>query len=147
MSIKFALNVAAMEDEFFEDSLLVGIASSVSSYRLCFLLNQALNFSFYRKTKMDIELASKDKKTEFYLPVYQYLSPFNGPRYTLYQLKVVSLRLLPELKSLDYLVMVQNGNPEETATEFVRNVKQIPLIQLAQIINPMDLKSRNNLLV
>ncbi|MEO6833097.1 MAG: IPExxxVDY family protein [Chitinophagaceae bacterium] len=139
-----------MEDEFFEDSLLVGVACPVSSYRLCWLLNRTLNFSFYRKTKMDIELISKEskgKKEKIVLPVYHYLSPFNGPRYTLYQLKVGSLRLLPELKALDYLVMVQSGTPEETTAQFAQYLKQIPLIQLAQIINPLELKSRNNLLV
>lgn len=136
-----------MEDDFFEDSLLVGISCTLPSYRLCWLLNQTLDFSFVRKAKMDIQLASKSKNKEIFLAVYQYQTPFNGPRYTLYQLKAKSHFLLPELKALDYLVMVESGSAEETATWLAEYLRQMPLIQLAQIINPMELKNRNNLLV
>ncbi|MBS1645585.1 MAG: IPExxxVDY family protein [Bacteroidetes bacterium] len=143
---RLSLNVAEMEDEFFEDSLLLGIACTTPVYRLCFQINQLLGFDFVRATKLDIELPTKGNK-ECILPVFQYAAPYNGPRYTLYQLKVANHRLLPELKTLDYLIMVQSSFPEEITYNLAQQIRQIPNIQLAKIINPFDLKKRNNLLV
>jgi hypothetical protein len=142
---KMVLDMAAMQEDFFADASMIGIVSAVPGYHLCWMLNRHFNIDFIRDPDQNISLQKKDN--QFYFPIYQYTFPNSNHKYLLYKLKSGSESLLPETKQLDYIWLVQTANPEEDAYRIATELRNIPDVQLAQILNTDQLKSLNNLLV
>jgi hypothetical protein len=142
---RLVLDMAAMQEDFFAETAMIGIASSVPAYRLCWLLNQHFDINFVRDPEQNIRFKRKD--IEYYFAVFQYELPNSSHKYLLYQLKNGKETLLPETKQLDFIWLLQTACPDEDATEIARALRDIPDIQLAQILSADQLKSINNLLL
>jgi hypothetical protein len=146
MSAKWTLDIAAMQEEFFEDTALIGIVSALPVYRFCWLLNQQMGMSFTRESELDICLQKNGSK-QHYFPIYQYSLPLSGCRNLLYKLKSDKEALLPEVKQLDYLWMIQSPTAEEQAETYMNRLRSIADVQLAQILHTDKLKHLDHLLV
>lgn len=142
---KLTLNIAAMQEEFFEEAALIGIVSPLPAYRFCWMLNQRFDMNFVREPELDVCLKSKDE--ERFFSIYQYNIPLNGSRYLLYKLKSDKDSLLPEVKNLDYLWMIQSGNPSQEAKMVTDFLRDFPEVQMAQMLSPDQLKNKSHLLV
>lgn len=87
---------------------------------------------------------------EFFFPVYCHAKPGGNSRYLLYKLKSAGASLLPGEKNrrYDYLWLVQTADPEHDAHLVIDVLRQIPEIQIAQLLDAADMeKSRENLLL
>ena len=146
MASKWTLNTALMQEDFFADAALIGIVSPVPAYQFCWMLNQHFDMDFVRDAEHDICVQNKNNE-QHYFAVYQYAAPLNGPKYVLYKLKSNKQSLLPETKGLDYLWMVQSTCPDNHAEQLAELLRTMPQVQLAQMINPGQLKNLNHLLV
>lgn len=146
MSAKLTLNVAAMQEDFFSDTALIGIVSALPAYRFCWLLNERFDMNFVRDPESDICLQDA-RKEEHYFSVYKYCAPLNGNKYFIYKLKHEKESLLPEAKQLDYLWMIQSSTPENDATEIAHYLRNMRDVQLAQILLPEKLKNLSSLIV
>lgn len=146
MSAKWTLNIAAMQEEFFTDTTLIGIASPLPGYRFCWMLNEYFDMNFVRDADLDICIQDNGKEAH-YFPLYRYDMPLNGNRYLLYKLKSDKENLLPEIRQLDYLWMIQSNTSETDAQLITQQLRELPDIQLAQMILPERLKNLNYLLV
>jgi len=143
---KLTLNTAAMQDDFFSDAALIGISSPVPAYNFCWKLNQYFDMNFSREPELDI-CTQTSKEHQNYYAIYQYCAPLNGARYLLYKLKNDKQSLLPEAKNLDYLWMIQGSSSGTQAQQITEFLRQMPDVQMAQVINPEKLKNLANLLV
>ena len=141
---KLILDMDAMEENFFADTALIGIVSSLPSHRFCAILNRQLDTDFKRNPKSD-PLISKDE--EYYFHFYEYILPLNGGRYAIYQLRNGKEVLLPEVKQLDYLMLVECAGPDTEADKLLSLLRNMRDIQLAQIIPADRLKNSSHLLV
>ena len=146
MATRLTLNTDAMQEDFFADAALIGIVSPIPAYKFCWMLNQYFDMDFVRDAEQDI-CVQNNKDQQHYFPVYQYVSPLNGPKYILYKLKNEKQQLLPETKGLDYLWLVQSSSPDADAEQITRMLRAMPDVQLAQMIEPNKLKHLNHLLV
>ncbi|HRO43496.1 MAG TPA: IPExxxVDY family protein [Flavipsychrobacter sp.] len=146
MSTKMTLNVAAMQEEFFSDTALIGIVSALPAYRFCWMMNETFDMNFVRDAESDICIQDTQKQ-EHYFPIYKYCAPLNGNKFLIYKLKHDKESLLPEVKQLDYLWMIQSNSPEQDAGEITNYLRGIPDVQLAQVIMPERLKNLNHLIV
>ena len=146
MSNKLTLNIAAMQEEFFSDATLIGIASPLPAYYFCWMLNQHFDMNFTREPELDI-CVQTNKEKQNYFAIYQYCAPLNGARYLLYKLKCEKQSLLPEAKNLDYLWMIQSSAPGSDAQHITDLLRSMPEVQMAQIIGQDKLKSLSNLLI
>ena len=146
MPNKWTLNTAAMQEDFFSDSALIGIASPVPAYQFCWMLNQHFDMNFVREPELDICLQS-GKDHQHYFGIYQYTVPLNGARYLLYKLKNDKQNLLPETKGLDYLWMIQSSCSDTQATQISGLLRTLPDVQMAQVLDVQKMRSLNNLLV
>lgn len=146
MSAKLVLNMMAMQEEFFDSTALIGIASAMPGYRFCWLLNRHFNVDFVRQPDLDICLRTGNNQ-KFYFPIYQYIQPMSGLRHLLYKLKSNKESLLPEARQLDYLWLIQSNMPDTDAMERLLHLRNMPDIQLAQILATDRMKNLNNLLV
>ena len=142
---KLVLDTSAMQDDFFEDTAMIGISTAQQGYRICWILNQHFDINFLRDPDQNLCLQKKDSK--YYFPIYQYHLPNSSHKYLLYKLKNGNESLLPETRQLDYLWLIQTDNPEDDALSIVSELRNIPDVQLAQILAPDQLKNINNLLV
>lgn len=147
MATKWTLNIAAMQEEFFADAALIGISSPLPAYQFCWMLNERFDMNFVREPELDIVVQGTSGDEKRYYSLYQYCAPLNGSRYLLYKLKNDKQNLLPEVKNLDYLWMIQSPSHERDAQTVTRFLKQMPDVQMAQLISPDRLKHLNNLLV
>src|ERR1035437_4418925 len=147
---KLVLNTSAMLEDFFEGTAMIGIVTAQPAYRFCWILNNYFDINFIRDPEQNLSLQKKDKEkkeNQYHFPIYQYDMPNSSHKYLLYKLKSGSESLLPETKQMDYLWLIQTANPEEDANLIANELKNIPDVQLAQILVPDQLKSLNNLLV
>ena len=147
MSTKWTLNIAAMQEEFFSDTALIGIVSALPAYRFCWMLNQKFDMDFVRDAESDICLQNNSDEKAHYFPLYKYSTPLNGNKYLIYKLKSDKESLLPEAKQLDYLWMIQSNTPESDATHITEYLRDIPDVQLAQVLMPDKLKNLGHLIV
>ena len=90
------------------DYLLIGISSHAKSYRLCWALNQQLGFKF-NKSEFNIEIKNVRKKTTSVFEVYEYFDEDNRVYFYLIGNKSNDSYLLPELKHVDYLLMLKEN--------------------------------------
>lgn len=146
MAAKLTLDMAAMQEEFFADAALIGLVCTLPVSRLCWLLNKRFDISFTRQPDMDICLQKSPAK-QHYFSIYAYNIPLSETRYLLYKLKSSTEALLPELKQLDYLWMIQSSCAETEAAAFTTLLRDMPEIQLAQTITPDRLKNISHLLL
>lgn len=146
MSAKLVLDMAAMQEDFFADSALIGIASALPVYRFSWLLNRKFGLNFTREADLDVVVQS-GKGNQHYFPVYQYCLPLNGYKHLLYRLKSDKETLLPEVKQLDYLWMIQSSAADQEAHEVIQHLRNIGEIQLAQLLSHDRLKNLGSLLV
>jgi hypothetical protein len=146
MSVKLMLDVAAMQESFFSDAALIGIVSALPGYKFCWQMNRRFDIHLARDPESDICIKDSQKQ-EHYFPIYKYCLPLNGNSYLIYKLKHKKESLLPEVKQLDYLWMVQGGTAEDDADLIANYLREIPEVQLAQILQPEKLKNLAHLIV
>lgn len=143
---KLTLDVSTMVEDFFAESSLIGIVCTLPAYRLAWLLNTRFNLDFVRETDSDIQKNDIDNNEHFF-SVYRQVEPTKGIDFSLYKLRSEKELLLPEVKQLDYVWMIQNYNHEERAHEYIQHLKTIDEIQLAQQLDPEKLKNLVNLII
>ena len=143
---KLVLDTSAMQEDFFTDTAMIGIGTAQQGYRFCWLLNRHFDINFLRDPEQNICVQKKDT-SKHYFPIYQYDLPNSGHKYLLYKLKTGNEFLLPETRQLDYLWLIQTATPEEDARQIAAELRNIPEVQLAQILDAEQLKNLNNLLV
>lgn len=136
-----------MQEEFFSDTAMIGIVSALPAYRFCWMLNQKFDMDFVRDVESDICVRHNKKEEAHYYSLYKYCAPLNGNKYLIYKLKSDKESLLPEVRQLDYLWMIQSNAPEADAANITNYLRDIPDVQLAQILMPEKLKNLNHLIV
>ena len=144
--MKLTIDNSVLAEDFFSDTKILGIVAPVKDYRFCWLLNERFALNLAREAELDIVLQT-GKGNQHFFPVYQYCLPLNGYRHLLYRLRSDKETLLPEIKQLDYLWMIQSNDAEEDARNVTQHLRNIPDVQLAQVLSHDRLKNLNSLLV
>ena len=143
--LKMKLDEEAMEEAFFEETCLLGLATALPPYRLCWILNNHFDINFRCEPDMTLQLSKKDN--DYYYLMYEYQLPNSSNRYLLYQLKNNNVSLLPEISTVDYLWLIQTGTPEDDAAYLAEELRNIPDIQFSRVIDRDQLKNVKSLLV
>ncbi len=129
--------------DFDFDFSLFGISSHVSNYRLAWGINKLLEIDLERVDDVDLSFDS-NQKGNFSLYKFD-----DEESYTVFHL--LSNRcdigyLIPELKQIDYFVQYWGPMSDKELSSFKDALREIPSVLASIEINPMELKSRNNLL-
>ncbi|OSZ78274.1 hypothetical protein CAP35_08430 [Chitinophagaceae bacterium IBVUCB1] len=142
---KFILDMEQVQENFFSDTALIGIVSPLASQRFCGIVNRMLDMDFVRKPESDPVVEIKGEVHHFHF--YEYCLPLNGGRYAIYRMKSENEPLLPEIKQLDYLWMVECAGCDEKAATIIQLLRNLPDVQLAQTVETDKLKNAHLLLV
>lgn len=146
MAAKFVLDMGAAHDNFFSDTAMAGIVCAMPGYRFCWLINRLLGFDFAREPESDVEY-KMGKDNVHYFSLYRYEEETSGCTHLLYKMKSEKEALLPEIKQLDYLWLIRSRDAEYEIQDIADVLRNIPEIQLAQIIDPGRLKNIDHLLL
>ncbi|HEY9177841.1 MAG TPA: IPExxxVDY family protein [Flavipsychrobacter sp.] len=146
MSGKLMLDMSGATEEFFSDTAMIGIGSAMPGYKFCLAVNNAFDFSFRREPESDVEFRPAKDQVHFF-SLYQYQELHSSATHLLYKLQSEKKALLPEIKQLDYLWLISSPAAEAEAATFVAHLRNMPEVQLAQIIAPELLKNLNHLLI
>jgi hypothetical protein len=146
MANRWTLDTSSVQENFFADTSLIGISSSLPAHRFCWVLNNFFDIDLIREYDLDICLLSNTGQ-KIYFPIYQYALPLSYGRYIIYKLKNRDESLIPEIYQLDYLWLLQITNSQSEAEEIIQQLRNIEQIQLAQLIFPDKLKNISNLLI
>ena len=103
--MKLKIDNEALAQEFFENSVLIGMVAPVQDYQFCWNLNQILGFDF--RTNNDIEIQLTKKLRKYFFSIYEYHVPSTSITHYLYNNQCDGEYLLPEFKHLDFLWLIK----------------------------------------
>ena len=128
------------------DFELLGIVSPIREYRMAWLVNQELELNLVKVDDLELEFLNFEK-----LEIAQYF--LSLPHGFIQLLKNKALNsaqqlayLVPELKNLDYFLLVQDETEQLDLSNFMEKLSQNPLVQSIVRIDISKLKSKENLL-
>lgn len=148
------------------DFTLIGISSSLRDYRLCHFINKhtGLQLQFGKESLIDhngnvkskpqeeldyhiITEKSKNKTSTHHFPVYRYCcESFEYEYYIINNKSLENGVLIPEIANFDYFMLIKNYIDEEDLFKLIDNLKSINEIMLVKEIEPISLKSKENLI-
>ena len=128
------------------DFELLGIVSPIREYRMAWLVNQELEINLVKADDLELEFLNSEK-----LEIAQYF--LSLPHGFIQLLKNKALNsaqqlayLVPELKNLDYFLLVQDETEQLDLSNFMEKLSRNPLVQSIVRIDISKLKSKENLL-
>jgi hypothetical protein len=143
--MKFKLDIEGMEEDFFEETRLLGIVAPVKDYQLCWHLNQILRFQFRINNNIEIQLTRK--KRNYFFPVYEHKEPNSSLTHYLYNNQHDGEYLLPEFKHLDFLwLMKGDWVSDEMFSDMAGSIKDINGVQLVMELTNEKIKNKGHLI-
>lgn len=139
---KLVLDNAALEEEFFEDVLLIGIVTPLEPHQLIWRIQKATGFLFKRDPDNDIEANG------LFFPIYQLNENDKYIEHVIYTNRKKTDFLLPEARNTDFIWMLK-GNLHHAGyeTTIPLMLQQLSRIDHCFTINPAHLKNRQYLIL
>lgn len=149
------------------DFVLIGICSSLKDYRLCHFINKHTGLSLIHgkedyldhkgspkekeKDEMDYHLITEHKKGKpsvtHHFTTFRYCNPtFDFEYYLVSNRSEDGKLLIPEAANFDYFVIIKHFIDESDLQMLIDNLKSIPDTLLVKEIDPIVLKSKENLI-
>ena len=129
--------------EFDFDFSLFGVSSHVANYRIAWGMNKLFEIDLERVDDIDLSFDS-NKKGNFSL--YKFDDEESYTTFHLLSNRCDTGYLIPELKQIDYFIQYWGPMSDKELSSFKDELREIPSVLVAIQIDPMELKSRNNLL-
>lgn len=142
--MKLRLNVEELNDDFFEDTRLLGITAPVKNYQFCLQLNNLLGYDF--RLNSDIEIQLRKKTRTYYFSVYQSVEPNSVLMHYLYHNQFDGEYLLPEFKHMDFLWLMKDDFVDDEKCNWIKQaVKSINGVQLVVELTNQQIKNKGNM--
>lgn len=143
--MKLKIDNESIAQEFFEDSILLGIVAPVKDYQLCWQLNQILGFDFRINNDFEIQLTKKQRK--YFFSIYEYSLPSTSLTHYLYNNQFDGEYLLPEFKHLDFLWLIKGEGMEAPDQKvLIQSIKSLPGVQLVMEMTNEKIKNKQHLI-
>ena len=132
-----------LDVDFDFDFSLFGVSSHVANYRLAWGMNKLFEIDLERVDDVDLSFGS-NKRGNFSL--YRFEDEESYITFHLLSNRCDAGYLIPELKQIDYFIQYWGPMSHSELSSFREELRKIPSVLASVQIDPMDLKSRNNLL-
>lgn len=120
---------------------VIGITSTLKDYRLTFFLNKLGEFDFKRAETFVFKIKNQD----FEYSMYTYVDDFNMQNYYLLSNKANSVKLVPEFKHFDYILILDGEFDDDFISRLVKKIKTIPQVMLASEVDYNSISKVPNL--
>jgi hypothetical protein len=125
------------------DFLLLGIVSHEKFHRLVWLINDQLAHNYAHAGELELY---ENEKTTGSFTKYEYMDELNHLEFVLFENRDGSAYLIPEMRTVDYFIMIKGALDFVDLKMMVQHLKPIDSIQLITEIDPQKLKSKQNLI-
>ncbi len=144
---EYILNNSIIIEEFFENTQLLLIKSTLYSHALCWQLNYYHGYYFYLSIQPTF-IQRSYKHLNTYYKIYYYVDKLNQIEHYLYENKSNEEYLIPHYKHIDYLWLIKGDT--SYISDYVINIKNflinIDNISLVQLVdNFQSIKKIENL--
>lgn len=143
--MKLKIDNKTLAQEFFEDSLLLGIVAPIKDYQFSWQLNQILGFNFRVNNDFEIQLTKRERK--YFFAIYEYAVPSTCLVHYLYNNQFDGEYLLPEFKHLDFLWLIKGEtvSPDELKS-LMQSIRSLPGVQLVNEMTNEKIKHKQHLI-
>ncbi len=138
------MNKTTLKYELDLDFVLLAITAPLKDYRLCFKINKQLNFDLCRIDELELFFNSEVEPVFF--SRYVYLQEHTDIEFNLIANKGTEGFLIPEMKKVDYFLLIRNYIEEEELKGIISGLNKISEILVAAEVDPRKLKSKENLI-
>ena len=139
---KLILDNSMLEEEFFEDTQLIGIVCPRPSYQFIWQLNQSFNYSFERCH--DFEVCVK----EIFFEVFRFEEKEKMVEHFIFTNRKKTHYLLEEAKNIDFIWMIKGSYLDAHYAIALPNfLKEIKMIDYCFMLNASQLKSKQHLII
>lgn len=143
--MKYVLETEDLEDDFFEDTCLLGLVAPVKDYLFSWQLNKMLHFDFRINNDMEIQFYKKQR--HYYYSIYQYAQPHTSLIHYIYRNQCDGEFLLPEFKHLDYLWLMKGDVvSSEFLQELQSSLRTVKGVQLVMELTHEKIKNKGHLI-
>ena len=139
------MNRTTLKYELDLDFVLIAITAPLKDYRLCFKVNKELHLDLRRID--DLELIFNDLQEPYYFTHYQYTAPDTETAFNLLANKGSEGFLIPEMKKVDFFLLIHNYIDSNELREVIGGLNRIPEVAVAAEVDPRKLKSKENLII
>jgi len=138
------LNKKFLKFEIDLDFVLIAVITSLKDYRICYLINKSLKFNFSKIPDLTVDSNQTNDKSFF--SIYNYYREETKNDLFFISNKGSEGYLIPEMRKMDYFLMIKNYFSDSDTDEIISSLNKIPEIVTALKIDPKKIKSRENLL-
>ncbi|HEX3025234.1 MAG TPA: IPExxxVDY family protein [Chitinophagaceae bacterium] len=141
---KLKLDIDLLNEDFFEDTRLLGITAPLKNFQFCWQLNNLIGFDFRLNTDIEIHLKKKDRS--YYFNIYQSQEPNSFLIHYLYHNQCDGEYLLPEFKHMDFLWLMKGDLVDDEKCNWIRQaIKSINGVQLVAELTNEQIKTKGNM--
>lgn len=141
---KLRLNIEELNEDFFDDTRLLGITAPVKNYQFCLQLNNLLGYQFRLNPGLEIHLRRKDRS--YYFSIYESKEPNSFLVHYLYHNQFDGEYLLPEFKHMDFLWLMKGDLVDDTKCNWIKqSVKNLAGVQLVAELTNEQIKNKGNM--
>lgn len=142
--MKLRLNIEELNEDFFEDTRLLGITAPVKNYQFCLQLNNLLGYDF--RVNPGIEVHLKKKERSYYFTVYESKESNSFLTHYLYHNQFDGEYLLPEFRHMDFLWLMKGDLvDDEKCTWIKQSVKNLNGVQLVAELTNEQIRNKGNM--
>lgn len=123
------------------DFVLIAITAPLKDYRLCLKINNQLAFNLCRTDELEVPFNA----APFYFNRYHYQPLQGGTEFYLLANKGAEGFLVPEMKKVDYFLLIRNYIDADDLLHIIAGLNKIPEVLVAAEVDPRKLKSKENL--
>ncbi len=143
--MKLKLDIEEMEEDFFEDTRLLGIMAPCKDYLFCWQLNHQLHFNFRINNSIEIQLTRK--RRDYFFTVFEYPHPGSSLVHYLYNNKFDGEYLLPEFRHMDFLWLMKGDMVDNDSFESIaKRIKEINGVQMVSELTNEKIKNKGHLI-
>lgn len=132
-----------LDTGFDTDYRLIGIASALREYRLCFFLNKIMECDFLKLNDHIIE--SKDRTRAHTFSVFKAEDSNFKNTFFVFSNKGVGDYMLPEFSNFDYLLMIKGELENEQMSNYIDAISNMESVLLCTEIPVARIKNKNRL--
>lgn len=123
---------------------LIAVNCPLKDYRFCFFVNKYTHLDL---VKVDDHETWISKQSSLFFSKYSYINPIQDTEFYLIGNKgIEGGYLIPEMRSMDYFLLIKEYIDEEDLIQMIDFLNQIEAVVVAKEIDPTKLKSKENLL-
>lgn len=132
-----------IKNELSTDYILVGIASSLKEYKLCYHLNQLLACDFKKLKDLIFEPTDRTRKIQF--SVFTGCDEGDRNQFIVFSNKNLDEVLLPEIGNFDYILQIHGKFEEEEMKNLMEGIREFPEVVMTAEIPLKKIKSKERL--